>query len=89
MEVPEPDGEDDGGAKVVAPNVLLTPGHVVDLFLDHPVVGGVEVGNGDEDAGQDVADEQVHGDDFGEVPVLLLVRKGQKLTLQLCNGIHV
>ena len=38
MEITEPDGEDDGGSEIVAPDVLLAPGQEIEAAFGHPAV---------------------------------------------------
>ena len=42
MQIAESDGEDDGCAEVITPDVLLVPGTEVDHVGAHPTVLGVD-----------------------------------------------
>ena len=55
MQIAESDGEDDGCAEVITPDVLLVPGTEVDHVGAHPTVLGVDWGHSDQHAGKQVA----------------------------------
>lgn len=82
-DVSEADGQHDGGAPVVGPDVLLEPGRIAESLAGHPVGTGIEVGHADQDDGQHVREAEVEQENLAQRPILLVVVVLDEEDLQL------
>jgi hypothetical protein len=57
--VPEANGQHDGGAPIIGPNVLLKPTCMREAFCDNPIAVRIDLGHSDESDGQNVGIEEV------------------------------
>ena len=84
-DISKADSEHNIRSPVKRPYILFEPRDIHDTFFDDPVVRRTEVGHGCEEKSYDVGVTKIYQEDFGQLPVLLVVYVADEVYLDLLD----